>query len=72
MPEVVARESVEVLENTDGWLTVVDAETGVASQGATLPEALRNLAEALELFHDEEKSLPKEELEVPDTPWFKD
>jgi len=69
MPEVVAKDSVEVLENPDGWLTVIDEETGVTSQGATLPEALRNLAEALEGYYE---ALKKDtgRAQVPDAPWF--
>lgn len=69
MPEVVATDNVEVLENPDGWLTVVDEETGVASQGATLPEALRNLAEALE-GHYEALEQDTGKAQVPDTSWF--
>lgn len=33
-------------------------EVDVASQGATEEEALRNLAEAIELYFDDEDSLP--------------
>lgn len=31
------------------WIVATDQETGVASQGETKPEALENLAEAIEL-----------------------
>ena len=32
------------------WFVAKDEETGVASQGKTRPEALANLAEAIELY----------------------
>ena len=41
---------VVVLIEEEGGYSVIDPETGVASQGETRPEALRMLAEALELY----------------------
>jgi len=41
------RDAVVLVEEGDGY-SVLDTTTGVASQGATRPEALRMLAEALE------------------------
>lgn len=45
-------EGVEFIHEDDGRITARDAETGVASYGDTKAEALRMLAEALEL-HEE-------------------
>lgn len=45
------RDSVQFVHEDDGRITAVDTETGVASYGETKAEALRMLAEALEL-HD--------------------
>lgn len=44
-------EGVEFIHEDDGTITARDLETGVASFGETKTEALRMLAEALEL-HD--------------------
>lgn len=43
------REGVRFVHEDDGRITAVDLETGVASFGDTKTEALRMLAEALEL-----------------------
>lgn len=45
-----------------------DPETSVASQGDTPEEALENLLEALELYHDESQELPREDLAEVDIP----
>lgn len=56
------------LVDEDGIIVARHTESNVASQGNTKTEALRNLAEALEL-HAEGVS-DEIELEEPDTPWF--
>ena len=38
---------IRLIEETDGWWSAVDEETGVASQGETRTEALDNLDEAV-------------------------
>lgn len=45
-------EGVEFIHEDDGRITARDTETGVASYGETKAEALRMLAEALELHDD--------------------
>lgn len=45
-------EGVEFIHEDDGRITARDTETGVASHGETKAQALRMLAEALEL-HEE-------------------
>jgi predicted RNase H-like HicB family nuclease len=59
-----------VLDREDdcGDYAVIDTTTGVASQGETRAEALRMLADALELTADAEAE-PTDESE-PDAPWF--
>lgn len=47
-----SEEGVEFVHEDDGRITARDTETGVASYGETKVEALRMLAEALEL-HEE-------------------
>jgi len=47
----------------------LDEETGVASQGETKPEALANLAEALEL-HQRPVPEDDEPTEPSDAPWL--
>lgn len=47
-----SEEGVEFVHEDDGRITARDTETGVASYGETKAEALRMLAEALEL-HEE-------------------
>jgi predicted RNase H-like HicB family nuclease len=62
-------EDTEVTVSRDGeWFVALDEETGVASQGKTRPEALANLAEALEIH---EGSLAEDvKAGQPDAPWF--
>lgn len=45
-------DGVEFIHEADGRITARDTETGVASFGETKAEALRTLAEALELHED--------------------
>jgi len=56
------RIELEEAEDGDGWVSR-DLETGVASQGETKEEALRNLDEAVELYHDDSDYDPEEERE---------
>lgn len=60
------RDIVVLIGEEDGY-SVVDPETGVASQGETRPEALRMLAEAIEVHEGESEMTPEEiyeELDV--------
>lgn len=52
------------------WYVAKDEETGVASQGETRPDALANLAEALELHHRPVPEDAEDEVEPSDAPWF--
>lgn len=58
----VARDGVEFIHEEDGRITAVDRETGVASYGETKVEALRMLAEALELHQGDGDSVTDEDL----------
>lgn len=51
------------------WFVARDETTGVASQGKTKPEALANLADALELH---ERPVPEDDepTEAADAPWL--
>ncbi len=50
--EELPPDSSSVTVTRDGdWFVAIDEATDVASQGRTRPEALANLAEALELHH---------------------
>jgi len=63
-------DSSDVTISLEGeWYVARDEETGVASQGKTRPEALANLAEALELH---ERPVPEEEdVDEPSSaPWL--
>lgn len=51
-----------LVEEDGGGYSILDAETGVASQGETRPEALRMLAEALELHADAGSEMTPEEV----------
>lgn len=65
------------------WFVAIDEATNVASQGRTRPEALANLAEAMELhegggepiddpdaFLKEELDIDVDDLEERDPPWI--
>ncbi|MFB6078902.1 MAG: type II toxin-antitoxin system HicB family antitoxin [Halarchaeum sp.] len=56
-------EGVRFVHEADGSITAVDEETGVASFGETKAEALRMLAEALELHEGGGESVTDEDLE---------
>jgi predicted RNase H-like HicB family nuclease len=63
-----AHTSSVTITKEEEWFVARDEETGVASQGKTRPEALANLAAAIELH---EEPIPDDaELEEPDVPWF--
>jgi hypothetical protein len=55
-------EGVEFIHEDDGKITARDLETGVASFGETKTEALRMLAEALELHEGSGEPVTDEEL----------
>lgn len=55
-------EGVEFIHEEDGRITARDVETGVASYGDTKAEALRMLAEALELHEDGGDPVTDEDL----------
>jgi len=59
---------IRLVEESDGWWSAIDEETGVASQGETREEALANLDEAVDLTRESRDSdtLAPE----PDAPWF--
>ena len=56
-------EGVEFIHEDDGKITARDLETGVASFGETKTEALRMLAEALELHEGGGDPVTDEDLE---------
>ena len=61
---------IRLIEADDGWWSAIDEETGVASQGSTRQEALKNLDEAVALTAEargDETPAPE-----PDAPWFDD
>lgn len=53
------RNVVVLLDEVEGF-SIIDEATGVASQGETRPDALRMLAEALELQQDASEVSPEE------------
>ncbi|QSG01759.1 type II toxin-antitoxin system HicB family antitoxin [Natranaeroarchaeum sulfidigenes] len=56
-------EGVEFIHEDDGKITARDLETGVASFGETKTEALRMLAEALELHEGGGEPVTERDLE---------
>lgn len=56
-------EGVEFIHEDDGSITAKDIETGVASFGDTKAEALRMLAEAIELHEGGGEPVTEEDLE---------
>jgi predicted RNase H-like HicB family nuclease len=56
------KEGVEFIHEDDGSITARDTETGVASFGDTKAEALRMLAEALELHEGGGEPVSDEDL----------
>jgi predicted RNase H-like HicB family nuclease len=75
---------VRFIHEDDGDVTALDEETGVASCGETKAEALRMLADALELHEGGGRPVTDDDLrewgidpdsvshepEKPDAPWF--
>jgi hypothetical protein len=57
-------EGVEFVHEDDGRITARDVETGVASDGNTKADALRMLAEALELHEGGGKPVSEDDLEA--------
>lgn len=57
-----AGDGVRFVHEDDGRITAVDVETGVASYGKTKVEALRMLAEALELHEGGGDPVTEEDL----------
>lgn len=55
-------EGVEFIHEDDGRITARDTETGVASYGETKAEALRMLAEALELHEEGGEAVGDDDL----------
>lgn len=47
--------STVVIQKEENWYVATSIETGVASQGKTLDDAIMNLKEALELFYEDNK-----------------
>lgn len=68
-PRRLDDEDTITVRQSDGWYVARDENTGVSSQGKTKPEALENLADAIELYER-----PVHEGETPpepsEAPWF--
>lgn len=47
--------STVYIQKEEDWYVATSIETGVASQGKTIDEALENLTEALELYFEDAK-----------------
>lgn len=45
--------STIAIQKDDDWYVATSIETGVASQGKTIDEAISNLKEALELYYED-------------------
>ncbi|MUW15129.1 hypothetical protein GJ633_11035 [Halorubrum sp. CBA1125] len=58
-----SEEGVEFIHEDDGSITARDLETGVASFGDTKAEALRMLAEALDLHEGDGEPVTEDDLE---------
>ena len=56
--------STIIIQQEENWYVATALESGVASQGKTIDEALKNLSEALELYYED--NLP----EQPNSPVF--
>ena len=42
-----------LITNEENWRVATDINTGIASQGKTMEEAMENLKEALELYYED-------------------
>lgn len=51
-----------VIRRVGGWYAAIGSTTGVASQGKTIDEALKNFQEALELWLEHAEDWEKERL----------
>jgi predicted RNase H-like HicB family nuclease len=49
-----------VIQQEENWFVAICLENNVASQGKTLDGAIANLREALALFYEEEREIPKQ------------
>ena len=47
--------STVIIQKEGAWYVATSVETGVASQGKSIDEALANLSEALELYFEDNK-----------------
>lgn len=45
--------STIIIQKDESWYVATAVESGVASQGKTIDEALANLTEALELYYED-------------------
>ncbi len=48
------------IQEEDNWYVATDVVSGVASQGKTIDESLKNLQEALSLYYEDNKPSEKE------------
>ncbi len=52
--------STVIIQKEENWYVATAIESGVASQGKTIDEALANLSEALELYYED--NVPEQPL----------
>lgn len=52
--------STVYIQKEDNWYVATSIETGVASQGKTIDEAIANLTEALALYYEDTKPEPEQ------------
>lgn len=52
----MSMKSTVYIQKEDGWYVATSIETGVASQGKTIDDALANLSEALSLYFEDASS----------------
>ena len=50
--------STVIIHKEENWYVAQSVETGVASQGKTIDEAIENLRDALELYFEDEQLIP--------------
>ena len=51
--------STIIIQKEDNWYVATALESGVASQGVSIDDALKNLTEALELYYED--NIPNEQ-----------
>lgn len=51
--------STIIIQKEENWYVATSIESGVASQGKTIDEAIANLKEALELYYED--NIPNEQ-----------